>query len=171
MSAPAGTAAPRGNISGYNVKNLPQFTSGQMKLFQQLLGGLTGGGGLQGGVDFLSGLAGGDEEMFGEAEAPAYSAFQKTLGDLGTRFSGYGGGALDSSGFQQATSGAARDLAENLQSKRLGLRQGAIDQLLGLSDRTLQQRPYDTFAEKKRSGFDTAADVVGLLVKILPLFL
>jgi len=139
--------APRGNISGYNLRNIPQYGPQQMQLFERLLGSLLGGGGLEGGVDFLSRLAGGDESMFEELEAPAYASFQKTLGDLGSRFAGLG--ALDSSGFQQATSGAASELAQNLQAQRLGLQSGAIERLLGLSDRALQARPYETYLEAK----------------------
>ena len=109
--------------------------------------------------------------MFEQAEAPAYTAFNKQIGELGSRFAGFGSGALDSSAFQNATSGAAANLAENLQSKRLGLQQGAIEKLLGFSQDILNQRPYDSFLEKKSSGWDTAGDVANLLVKLLPLFL
>lgn len=153
MSAPAGMAAPKGNISGYKLRQTPNFSPQQMQLFQQLLGGLMGGGGLGGGLDFLSKLAGGDEEAFAKAEAPAYSAFNKAIGQLGSRFSGFGSGALDSSAFQQATSGAAGDLAQNLQAQRLGMQNDAISRLLGLSQNLLSQRPYENFLEEK-GGFD-----------------
>lgn len=171
MSAPAGTASPRGNISGYKLKQAPNFTPEQMSLFQKLLGGLSGGGGLEGGMDFLSKLAGGDEGMFDKLEAPAYSSFNKAIGQLGSRFAGFGSGSLDSSAFQQATSGAAADLGQNLQSQRLGLQQGAIERLLGLSQNLLSQKPYENFLEKERSGWDTAGDVTSLILKLLPLFL
>lgn len=167
----AGVSAPKGNISGYKLRNVPNYNPQQMQLFAKLLGPLLGGQGLSGGLDFLQGLAGGDESMFEQAEAPAYRAFNKQIGELGSRFAGFGSGSLDSSAFQQATSGAAGELAENLQSKRLGLQTGAIERLLGLSQNLLQERPYDSFLEKKRSGWDTAGDVTSLLVKLLPLFL
>lgn len=152
MSAVTGYASPKTNISGYKVRQVPNFSPEQMQLFQRLLGGLTGGGGLGEGLDFLSQLAGGDEEAFAQAEAPAYSAFQKSLGQLGSRFAGLG--ALDSSAFQGATAGAAGELAQNLQAQRLGLRQGAIERLLGLSQNLLSQKPYETFLEEKKGGFD-----------------
>lgn len=171
MSAPAGVSAPKANISGYKLRNVPNFTPGQMQLFQKLLGGLSGGGGLEGGLDFLSRLSGGDESMFEQLEAPAYSSFNKAIGQLGSRFAGFGSGALDSSAFQQATSGAASDLAQNLQSQRLGLQQGAIERLLGLSQNLLSQKPYESFLEKKRSGWDTAGDITSMLAKLIPLFL
>lgn len=152
MTASAGFASPRTNIAGYKLRQVPNFTPGQMQLFERLLGGITGGTGLTGGMDLLSRLAGGDEAAFAGLEAPAYSSFQKSLGQIGSRFAGLG--ALDSSGFQQATSGAAKDLAENLQAQRLGLQQGAIERLLGLSSNLLGQKPYSTFLEPEREGFD-----------------
>ena len=139
FSSPTGVSAPQANISGYKTRNVPNFTPEQMQLFAKLLGGVQGG--LGGGLDFLSQLAGGEEGAFEKAEAPAYSAFQKTLGQLGTRFAGLG--ALDSSAFQNATAGAGQELAENLASKRLGIQQSAIERLLGLSQNLLgQNRRY-----------------------------
>ena len=148
-TAPAGVSAPKNNISGYKTRTVSNFTPEQMQLFQMLLGGTQGGVG--GGLDFLSKLAGGEEGAFEQAEAPAYSAFNKMLGQLGTRFSQFG--ARDSSAFQNATAGAAGQLSEDLQAKRLGLQQGAIERLLGLSQNLLGQQPYSQFFEKKQ-GFD-----------------
>ena len=136
-SGPSGGATPRKSPSGYNVRQMSNFTPEMMQLFNSLIGGAQGGAG--GGLDFLSQLASGDESAFTSAEAPAYSAFNKTLGQLGSRFSQYG--AQDSSAFQNATAGAGQDLAQNLQAQRLGMRQGAIDRLLGLSTSLLGQRP------------------------------
>jgi hypothetical protein len=146
-----GTASPRSSPSGYKVRQVSNFSPEQMNLFQTLLGGLTGGGGLGGGLDFLSKLASGDESAFGEAEAPAYSAFNKMLGQVGSRYSQLG--ARDSSSFQQAVSGGAANLAEDLQSKRLGMREGAIERLLGLSQNLLGQKPFENMLEEK-GGFD-----------------
>lgn len=147
---PSGSASPRTATSGYTARQLPNFTPEMMNLFKSLLGGAQGGAG--GGLDFMSKLASGDESAFTSAEAPAYSAFNKTLGQLGSRFSQYG--AQDSSAFQNATAGAGQDLAQNLQAQRLGLRQGAIDRLLGLSSSLLQQRPYENVLEQNPQGFD-----------------
>lgn len=155
---PTGVAPPQNNISGYKTRNIANFTPDQMAIFKQIFGGLQGG--LGGGLDFLSRLASGDEDIFNQAEAPAYSAYERLLGQLGSRFAGLG--ATDSSAFQNATSGAASDLAQNLAANRLGLQQGAIDKLLGLSQNFLGQRPYDTFLEKKES-FDLGGLLGGLL--------
>lgn len=147
----SGTSTGRQAKSGYKVRQLSNYTPEQHKLFQSMISKLTGGGGVEGGIDFLSKLAGGDEEAFGQMEKPAYSAFQGLLGQIGSRFAG--SGALGSSAFQNATSGAAANLAENLQSKRLGIQQGAIERLLGLSQNVLGQRPYENQLEEE-GGFD-----------------
>lgn len=165
----AGANIPRSNSSGYNLRQTPNFSPDQMKLFQQLLGGLNKGGGLQGGIDYLGKLAGGDEEAFGQIEKPAYSAFQGLLGNIGSRFAG--AGAIGSSAFQNATSGAAQSLAENLGSQRHGIQMGALDKLLGLSDKLLGYKPNENFMEGKRSGFDTFGDIASIISKFLPFFL
>ncbi len=159
MSSVAGATAPKGNISGYNIRNVPQFTPQMMQVFQQLLGSLQGGGGLEGGVDFLSKLASGDEGAFEKAEAPAYSAFNKMAGQIGSRYSKLG--ARDSSSFQQAISGGSAQLSENLGEKRLGIQTGAIDKLLGLSEGLLGQRPYET-------SLDPKPDWLKLIGEVLP---
>ncbi len=164
FSAPTGVSPPRANISGYKTRNVANFTPEQMQLFSQLLGGVSSGGGVGKGTDYLSRLAGGDEEAFGQLEKPAYSAFQKTLGDIGTRFAGQG--AIGSSAFQNATSGAAQSLAENLGAQRMGIQQGAIDKLLALSERLLGKQPYETLLEKKRGGF--GSQFGDLLSRALP---
>ncbi len=169
ISGRAGGAAPQANISGYNLKSTPQFTPGMMKIFEQLLGSLGGGGGLTGGVDYLSQIAGGEEGAFAEAEAPAYSAFNKFAGQLGSRYSQLG--ARDSSSFQQALSGGAGQLAENLGAGRMGMRNKAIESLLALSQNLMGQKPYDTFAEKPRGALDVGGDIADILGKLLPLFM
>jgi hypothetical protein len=175
FSSPTGVSAPRANISGYKQRTMPNFTPEQMNLFSQLLGGAqkglgggTGGGGA-GGLDYLSQLAAGDEGAFEQTEAPAYSAFDKLLGQMGSRFANVG--ALDSSAFQNATSGAAGEFAKDIGAQRMGIQQGAIERLLGLSQNLLGQRPYETFQEKKRTGWDNAGDFASILSKFLPMFM
>lgn len=144
MSAPA----------GHQLVQTPNFTPQMMDMFKSLLGALQGGGGLEGGMDFLSKMAMGDEDLFKQVEAPARSKFQEFLGQAGTRFSGMGMGAQDSSAYQNVLSGGAQQLGEQLGSQRLGLQQGAIDQLLALSQQLLGQRPYETQYLKESPGFD-----------------
>lgn len=164
-----GSNIPNSNISGYSNKRVPNFSPEQMKLFQQLLGGLQGSGGLQGGLDYLGKLAGGNEEAFGELEKPAYSAFQGQLGQIGSRFAG--SGAIGSSAFQNATAGAASDFAQGLGAQRHGIQMGALDKLLGLSEHLLGQRPYENIQQKERSGLDQFGDIASIISKFLPFFL
>jgi hypothetical protein len=162
-STPTGISAPRANISGYRLRNVPNFTPEQMRLFSQLLGGAQQGVG--GGLDFLSKLGAGDEEAFAKSEAPAYSAFQKALGQIGSRFAG--AGALGSSAFQNATSGAAQSLAENLGSQRMQIQQSAIDRLLQLSQQLLQSQPYQTLLQKKTGFGDILERALPSLLSLL----
>lgn len=135
-------SAPRG------ANQISTMSPQQQQLFSSLIGKLGGGAGQ--GVDYLSRLAGGDQSMFSEMEAPAYSAFNKQLGNIGSRFADVG--AIGSSGFQNATSGAAAQLGESLASKRGELQRGAIERLLGLSSELLGKQTFGF--EDKDQGFD-----------------
>ncbi len=67
--------------SGYKMGQLSQFTPQQTRLFKQLFGQVSPD-------SYLSRLAGGDESMFQEMEAPAFRNFQSQLGNISSRFSG-----------------------------------------------------------------------------------
>lgn len=165
MSTSTGITSPRSNISGYNLRQLPNMSPQQRQLFESLLGQLGGGQGLGHGVDYMSKLAGGDEEAFGQLEAPAYASFQKSLGDIGSRFAG--AGALGSSAFQNATSGAASDLARNLGAQRHGIQSDALDRLLGLSDRLLGKQTHENLLEKKSGFGDILKSILPALLGLL----
>jgi hypothetical protein len=118
-----------------------------MQLFQQLFSHV-------GPESYLSRLAQGDEEAFGETEAPALRQFGALQGNLASRFSGMGGlGARKSSGFQNTANAAASDFAQDLQGKRQGLQQQAIKDLMGLSSNLLGQRPFEQFLTEKKPSF------------------
>lgn len=168
MSASSGGSAPISNITGYKQKNLSRFTPQQSQLLESMIEKLTGGQGLSGGIDWLSRIAGGDEETFEAMEKPAYSAFNKQLGEIGNRFAGVGG--LDSSGFQNATAGAAKEFGEGIGANRIAMRNQSIERLLGLSNNLLNKQPYDSFLEKDRNWGETGGDIMSLLGKLLPLF-
>ena len=164
MNATGYTSAPAPTkIKGYKNAQLSNFTPQQMQLLQQLLGGVGEGAGA--GLEYLTGLASGDEEQFKQMEAPAMRQFQEFLGQAGTRFSGLG--ARDSSAFENHVAGAGADLA-----KRQGLQQNAIEKLLGYSSDLLNQRPYENLLVKKQrkpgfmdyasSGLDLASKAKGL---------
>lgn len=140
---------------GYKKGQLQNFTPEMMELFQSLFSQLDP-------ESYLSRLAGGDQSMFDEIEAPALRQFSELQGGLASRFSGGGGGqgALSSrrsSGFQNTANSAASNFAQELQSKRQGLQQQALSDLFGLSNTLLQQRPYENLLapkqQKERSGW------------------
>ena len=141
---------PRGGATGgdivpkgYKKGQLQQFTPQQMQLFKQLFGNV-------GPNSYLSRLAQGDEELFGEMEEPTLRQFNELQGNLASRFSGMGStGARRSSGFQNTMSSAASNLAQDLASRRQGLQRQAIQDLMGLSSDLLGQRPYERFLIEK----------------------
>jgi hypothetical protein len=163
---PTGALQGSNKISGYKQAQLPNFTPQQQQLFQMLLGGAQGG--IGGGLDYLGKLAGGDEGAFEQLEAPAYNAFNRTLGQIGTRFSGLG--ARNSSAFENAVNGAGSDLALQLQSQRQGIQHQSIMDLLGLSENLLGQKPYNNFLAQKehKQPSTTQSDIFGFLGKIAP---
>lgn len=132
---------------GYQQGQLQQFTPEQQQLFQQMFSHVSPD-------SYLSRLAGGDQSMFEEQEAPALRQFSGLQGNLASRFSGMGTtGARRSSGFQNASNQAASDFAQDLQSRRQQLQQQAIQELMGLSSNLLGQRPYEQFLVPKQKGF------------------
>lgn len=125
---------------GHRPAQMQQFTPEQMQLFQQMFGQL-------GPDSFLGKLAGGDEEMFRQMEAPAWRQFQGVQGNIASRFSGAGG--RRSSGFQNTMSQAGSDFSQALQGQRMGLQNQAIKDLMGMSEQLLGQRPYENMLMKK----------------------
>jgi hypothetical protein len=127
---------------GFQMGQIQQFTPEQMNLFQSMFGQL-------GPNSFLSKLAGGDQGMFEQLEAPAMRQFQGLQGDIASRFSGMGMGSRKGSGFSNTLNQATSDFAQDLQSKRMGLQRQALMDLMGMSSDLLQQRPYETFLTEK----------------------
>jgi hypothetical protein len=123
-----------------------QFTPEQMQLFSQMFSHL-------GPNSFLSRLAGGDQSMFEQLEAPAMRQFGELQGNLASRFSGMGQGARRSSGFQNTMNQATSDFAQSLQSQRMGLQMQALQDLMGMSNTLMQQRPYESFVSEKSMPF------------------
>lgn len=131
---------------GYKSGALQQFTPEQMQLFSQMFSHL-------GPDSYLSRLASGDQGLYDEMEAPALKQFSSLQGGLASRFSGMGGqGALSSrgsSGFQNTMNQAGMDFASQLQSNRQGLQRQAIQDLMGLSNQLLGQRPWERTLTQK----------------------
>lgn len=136
--------------TGYKQISSPQFTKEQFDLFKNLFS-------QTGQNSSLGRLAGGDQESFQETEAPAMRQFSELLGGLGSRFSGMGDlGARNSSGFKNTATSAASNFAQDLQANRLNIQRNAQQDLFGLSQGLLGQRPFeDIFIQKmqKQPGF------------------
>lgn len=131
---------------GYQKGQLTQFTPEQMQLFGTMFPHLMPEG-------FLSRLASGDQSAFEEMEAPALRQFGALQGNMASRFSGMGTGARRSSGFQNTMNQATSDFAQSLQSQRVGLRNQALRDLMGMSESLLNQRPTEKFLTEKPLSF------------------
>ena len=127
---------------GYRPAQMQQFTPEQMNLFQQMFGQV-------GPESFTSRLAGGEEGIFDQLEAPALRQFSGLQGNLASRFSGMGTGARRSSGFQNTINQVASDFASDLQAQRMSLQRNAIRDLHEMSSSLLNQRPYEQFLLKQ----------------------
>ena len=146
LTGPTGAQAPQNSTgfkqfkekvpTGFKAATLQQFTPEQMQLYQEMFGHL-------GQDSFLGKLAAGDQSTFNEMEAPAMRQFNELQGGLASRFSGGGLGGRQGSGFQNASNAATSNFAQDLQARRSDLRRQAINDLMGLSNQLLGQRPYD----------------------------
>jgi len=132
---------------GYEIGSVQQFTPEQMDLYQQMFGHL-------GPDSYLSRLAGGDQSQFEEMERPAMRQFNELQGGIASRFSQGGTGGRRSSGFQNTMSSAASNFAQDLQSKRLDMRNQALKDLMGYSHQLMGERPYqrDLFEKPQGNG-------------------
>lgn len=147
---------------GYTEGRIQNFSPEQMQLFQQLFSQVSP-------ESYLSRLSSGDQELFDEMEEPALQQFSGLLGNIGSRFSQGGGGAgalssRRSSGFQNATTSAASNFAQQLQANRQALQRQAIEDLMGLGRDLLQQRPYENFVAQtpqKQYRPSTADQLIG----------
>lgn len=123
-----------------------QFTPEAMNLYQQLFGQL-------GPDSFLGRLAGGDDEMFAQMEAPALRQFSGLQGNIASRFSGMGMGAGKSSGHINAQNAAASDFAQQLQGNRLNLQNQALKDMMSYSQMLMGQEPYGIAKREKEPSF------------------
>lgn len=128
---------------GYRGGQIQQFTPEQMDLFSQMFGQVSPD-------SELSRLAGGDEEIFNQIEAPAMRQFQELTGQNASRFSGAGMGARRGSGFQNQQNQYTSDFAMELASRRQDLMRQARQDLFSMSNELLGKRPYEKFLERKQ---------------------
>lgn len=123
-----------------------QFTPEQMEMLQRSQD-------MIGPESFTARLAGGDEEMFNQMEAPALRQFSGMQGNIASRFSGMGMGAGKSSGHINTQNAAASDFAQQLQGNRLNLQNQAIKDMMGYSQMLLGQEPYGIAKKDDKPSF------------------
>lgn len=150
-------AGKTGKFAGGRVESLPRFTPEQMSLYNKYVG-------MQGpGQEQMRQIAEGSPEYFQQLEAPAFRQFGETLGNISSRFSGAGDlGARRSSGFGRETTSAAQELAEKLQSNRLGLQRQATMDLYNMSEGLLRHQPYEQLLMPKKKKWWEQALGIGL---------
>jgi len=132
---------------GYSEGQIPQYTPEQIELYRRLFEHT-------GEDSYLSRLAGGDQSLFEEMEAPAMRQFQGLQGQLASRFSGAGMGSRHGSGFNIAANQQTADFAQDLASKRQELQRQAIMDLQGFSDSLLNKRPTEKFLAQKPAKYE-----------------
>jgi len=145
---------------GYGKFKVEQFSPEQMDLYKNSFGNV-------GQDSYLSKLAGGDQEMFDQIEAPALRQFNQLQGNTASRFSGMGSGARRSSGFQNEMGQQSSNFAQQLQAQRQGLQQNALRDLHTMSMELLNQRPYETGLYEKPQGTDWG-QVIGSFGGMIP---
>lgn len=121
---------------GMNLSRINQYTPQQEQLSNQSFANI-------GPNSYTSKLAQGDQSAFEEMERPALRQFSGLQGNIASRFSGQGLGGRRSSGFQNSLNAASGDFAQQLQSRRNEMRQGAIRDLHSMSQDLLGNRQYD----------------------------
>jgi hypothetical protein len=119
---------------GYGMYNLPTMGGGQEDIYNMLKGQFQGGGGDV--YNKLLSMAQGQPGAFEQMEAPALAQFQQQIAPgIAQRYAGSGIGA--SSGMQNSLAGAGGNLAQNLQSQRMGLMQQSMHDVMGLGNMLL----------------------------------
>ena len=142
------------------IMQTPNFTPGQMKLFEQLLGQAQAGAGPS--FDFLSRLLAGDEDLMKSLEAPAIRGFEEQIAPgIAERFTSMGAGARGSSGFQQQIATAGSRLAQQLGEQRTGLRMSALDRMLQQIQAPLGYKPYTQNYLPRQPGILEALGLAG----------
>jgi len=155
MMGSAGVMGPNGKAgnklpSGYRQYQMQNYTPEQMGLFKQAFSHV-------GPESYLSKLASGDQSQFDQMEEPAMRQFSQMQGQMGSRFSGMGGtGSRKSSGFQNSANQASSDFAQDLAGRRQTLQRQAINDLMGMSNQLLGQKPYDQgiMQKQQKEGFN-----------------
>lgn len=123
---------PQNIPQGYDTFNYETMGGGQKQLYDYLQSMMMNQGGK--GMQNLFGMAGGDQDLYSQLEAPAMRQFQQQIAPgIANRYTG--SGLKGSSGFENSLANAGSNLAENLQSQRMGYQQHAMDRVMELMER------------------------------------
>lgn len=128
--------------TGYNQVNTGLQDSNQRARSDLLYSGSDSG--VRAGLNQWNRLAQGDQSLFSQLEAPALRQFGELQGNLGSRFAGFGSGAINSSGFKNTANQAVSNFSEQLQSQRLGMQNEAVNQLIALSESLMNRPTFET---------------------------
>lgn len=144
-----------------------QSTLGQSQqpLYNQLQGAATGGG--PGGAfgqaaDYYRSLLSDNNSTLQAMVNPELRNFrQNIIPQIGEQFAGMGAGALNSSGYRNATLQAGTDLAERIASMRANLRQQGAQGLTGLGQQGLGQYFANLYQPRTPGFLESIAPAIG----------
>lgn len=140
-----GDVIPKGHRAG----QIQQFGPEAMEMYEKLFS-------LLGEDSDIFKMAMGDQSYFDEMEAPAMRQFNELQGGLASRFSGMGMGGRKSSGFQNTSSAATTNFAQDLQSNRQNISRQALRDLMEMSHSLMNEKPFERIIsgkEQKEPGF------------------
>lgn len=115
--------------------------------------------GFEDAANYYKSILADDPELYQQLFAPEIQRYQReTIPQLAEQFAGLGSGGINSSGFQQAATGAGADLAERLAGMRANLKGQAASGMAGMAqglltptDNLYYQQPQQGFAEQAAS--------------------
>jgi len=150
-------------IPGYNLVATPTMDPQTASYRSDVLDASRSG--FTEGTRRMAARAAGDTSEFEAIEKPAFENFNRLLGQIGSRYAGVGSGqmsARNSSAFQNETTGAAGDLAAQLQEQRLGMQDRAYEQLRGIYGDMMSHSPYEYgLNPKKKKWQQVLAEMLG----------
>lgn len=154
-----------GGRSG-KAKQVSSLLPEQQGLYNQAIGAGMGpgaGGAFGQSADYYRGLLGNDDTDFNAFAAPQLRQyFEDIAPNIAEQFAGMGSGGLSSSGFQNAQTRGAVDLAERLGAIRANLRQQGASGLQNIGQLGLQPYSQNMMVRQPTQGFlSSVAPAIG----------
>ena len=147
---------PQNTPEGYSPYQYDTMGAGggQRQLYDYLKNMAMNQGGK--GMQNMFGIAAGDQDLFGQLEAPAMRQFQQQIAPgIANRYTG--AGMKGSSGFENALSSAGSNLAENLQGQRMKYQMSAMDRVMHLMEMLTGMKTEQTGLSANSKGTDWGA--------------